>query len=710
MLRPILIAALFFSALNAQTWEWLRPYPQGNHLTCIATNSLNQLYAAGYSGTFIKTDDLGQTWGFTPYIGTGTGNSYSNVNDLQLLDDGTLIALRNDGYLVTSNDDGDTWEVRYNFGFSTSLHSKAMFFVDEYKGWVAQSNGHLYRTVDGGYSWESITMELSWVEDLFFINDSLGWACGWDGGVYRTDDGGTTWTEGNVQFFGDFYTMHFTSETNGWMLGTYGFFFHTEDGGLNWEEMPRFSNFYIYDVNFFDADNGWVTSSHGYVMHTTDGGESWEWTTTGDGDCTILDIQPVGLNEAWCVGSSGCVFYTTDGGGSWQELSEGSGYGKNNWTHFTSENQGFVVNDDSEILRTQDGGNTWETQVLENYVNLRSGWFLDELNGWVCGEHGRVYYTDDGGDSWVPRLTPESTFLFGIYFLDTANGYAVGNDGDYSSGYVGKIYKTTDGGQHWMTMGTFPNERLFNVNAFNETNVWVGGLDGANYHSSDEGNSWTEGVDLPLNFDVREIFFLNDLHGWLVGYSNSRECYHTSDGGVTWETQYLGGGNTTFETIKFIDELHGWAAGVNIVHTEDGGVSWQSITKPVNGIIRHLDMVSPEEIYFVGDSQMILRYNHTATGLDEPKALPGKQQLTEAFPNPFNASITFKVNAPTSRVEIFNLKGALVWAKEFRGPNQGITTRWNAIDLLGNPMTTGVYLVRVQGEDSFKVTKVVLIR
>jgi len=710
MPRKALLFLLLVTSLNAQTWEWLRPYPQGNHLECIASNSLNELYAAGYGGTFIKTTDLGQTWDFTPYIGTGSGNSYSNVSDLQLLDDGTLIALRNDGYLVTSSDDGDTWDVRYNFGFSTSLHSTAMFFIDEYRGWVAQSNGHLNRTVDGGYSWEPLSMDLTWTEDLFFINDSLGWICGWDGGIYRTDDGGTSWTEGNIQFFGDFYEMDFTSETNGWMLGAYGYFFHTVDGGVNWEEMPRFSNFYIYDVNFFDSDNGWVTSSQGLVMHTTDGGETWDWTTAGDGNVSILAVQPVSLNEAWCVGTSGSVFYTTDGGGSWHELSEGSGYGTNNWVQFTSANQGFVVNSDSEILRTQDGGNTWESTILENNVNLQDGWFLDDNHGWVCGENGRIYHTYNGGDTWVPRLAPDSDFIFGVHFLDVSNGYAVGKEGDYSSGYASKIYKTSDGGQHWELMGTFPNEWFLKVYAASATNVWVGGINGVIYHSADRGDTWLRGPELPSFFDVREIFFLNEMQGWLVGYTNSTECYHTNDGGLTWETQYLGNNTRVYETIKFSDELNGWAAGAKLVHTIDGGNTWQPIAKQGGGWIRHLDIISPGVICFVGDSQMILRYNHTPTALDERPPLPEKQRLVEAFPNPFNAAITFRFSAPTSRLEIFNLNGAMVWVKEFRGSNPGLTTRWNGIDLLGNAMPTGVYFVRVQNETTFETIKIVLIR
>jgi len=58
------------------------------------------------------------------------------------------------------------------------------------------------------------------------------------------------------------------------------------------------------------------------------------------------------------------------------------------------------------------------------------------------------------------------------------------------------------------------------------------------------------------------------------------------------------------------------------------------------------------------------------------EALPQKHQLAEAFPNPFNSTVTIKFDIPAAgaaKIEIFNLLG------------QKLTT------LLDQPMTTGSY-------------------
>ena len=73
----------------------------------------------------------------------------------------------------------------------------------------------------------------------------------------------------------------------------------------------------------------------------------------------------------------------------------------------------------------------------------------------------------------------------------------------------------------------------------------------------------------------------------------------------------------------------------------------------------------------------------------------------DSFPNPFNASTSITFTLPeraTVRVSLYNMSGQLV-RRLFDGHAEaGIhTVRWNGHDADGSPVSTGTYIVKMDG-------------
>ena len=80
---------------------------------------------------------------------------------------------------------------------------------------------------------------------------------------------------------------------------------------------------------------------------------------------------------------------------------------------------------------------------------------------------------------------------------------------------------------------------IFRAVAANGADVWAGGVNGALYHSSDAGNSWTRIVPasagVPLTGDIVSVNFSDAQHGRVS--TSTSETWTTGDGGESWQKQ-----------------------------------------------------------------------------------------------------------------------------------------------------------------------------
>ncbi|WP_276480781.1 WD40/YVTN/BNR-like repeat-containing protein [Paraflavitalea pollutisoli] len=181
------------------------------------------------------------------------------LGDVQFLDRRRgFIVGRNDFH--TSVDSGKTWtSVRGLF----QGNALTLFFFDAMNG-IVVSDRHIYRTSDGGSSFEMVqnlpaANIASTPFGIQFIDRNIGWVPCLNG-VYKTTNGGQTWTFISVP--GDGKDVHFFDQQEGYLLQTKAIL-KTTDGGNSFSKVLSTPNHTLYELQFNDKKHGWAVTAAG---------------------------------------------------------------------------------------------------------------------------------------------------------------------------------------------------------------------------------------------------------------------------------------------------------------------------------------------------------------------------------------------------------------------------------------------------------------
>jgi len=294
------------------------------------------------------------------------------------------------------------WERQPEFTFD-SLHSVETVGAD--RVYAGGDGGAVYRSLDGGNSWDLSPMENScWVPDLQFVSEDVGLtidSC--DGGnLLRTEDGGMTWRRSAASAFHEqgARAVHFLDADNGWGAGDNGAFARTTDGGNTWERLDVPTSWSFEAVRFADENHGWVVGLQGTILRTRDGGATWERAATGRLDCgRVVDIE-VRFPLIWAVDNCSGIYSSRDGGESWKRHKVNFNGGLRTvafWDERTAW-VGGAVGDGHEwpvILETRDGGQTWQeafrAEDIEGQIeDIEIEETADGAVGWAVGQGGMV--------------------------------------------------------------------------------------------------------------------------------------------------------------------------------------------------------------------------------------------------------------------------------------------------------------------------------
>lgn len=100
--------------------------------------------------------------------------------------------------------------------------------------------------------------------------------------------------------------------------------------------------------------------------------------------------------------------------------------------------------------------------------------------------------------------------------------------------------------------------------------------------SDDGGKTYRQARQVPVDFTLTSVFFVDARQGWAVGHGGV--VIHTEDGGETWQLQRSATDvDQPLFTVYFRDSQHGWVAGLwsLFLETSDGGKSWTALHLPV---------------------------------------------------------------------------------------------------------------------------------
>ena len=177
---------------------------------------------------------------------------------------------------------------------------------------------------------------------------------------------------------------------------------------------------------------------------------------------------------------------------------------------------------------------------------------------WVGSDLRSLWRTDDGGRTWIEAYSPKPEvdvveYIRGVSFPDSELGFLIDR---------AKLHRTNNGGATWTEIG--PVQSGTEACAISECNY---------FHA---------------------CYFVNSLHGWVVGLTRTRDfpvrepqwigvVLATTDGGLSWQRQRNDlprdhpnkKTRWSLNSVYFRDENVGWIAGDGVIFwTADGGQTW----------------------------------------------------------------------------------------------------------------------------------------
>lgn len=158
----------------------------------------NHIWIASITGYIFFSDDGGLTWA-TQEAGVISGaNAYFQVH---FADKNYGMAISTLGITAVTSDGGATWAAGGVVG-GGAPDLFCVHVIDKWRAWVGTSAGTLYYTEDGGDTWTLRTITgfaANTVEDIQFVGDHVGFMvssnAASDSIVFRTINGGYTWEQ-----------------------------------------------------------------------------------------------------------------------------------------------------------------------------------------------------------------------------------------------------------------------------------------------------------------------------------------------------------------------------------------------------------------------------------------------------------------------------------------------------------------------------------
>lgn len=120
------------------------------------------------------------------------------------------------------------------------------FFLDEKTGYHVRSGARVYRTADGGQTWQGIVAKLGVGNPkIRFVDHEVGWSCLGQTWAY-TVDGGRHWTTRQVRFPAPVAAFSLPGRDRGYVVGEHGMIYryrvvpsdYTSNGVLEGSMMP----------------------------------------------------------------------------------------------------------------------------------------------------------------------------------------------------------------------------------------------------------------------------------------------------------------------------------------------------------------------------------------------------------------------------------------------------------------------------------------
>ena len=709
----------------------------------------------------------------TIYIGTGEVYSYDNTQG------GLVDRLTRGSFgigILKSSDAGLTWQKSLDWSYDQQRGVQVVRVDPTNPGivWAGTSIG-TFKSVDSGNNWTQVDATVM-VTDLVIhplqpnIVVMAAGNLGSPGtGIYRTTDGGASWNsvlpfevvplnyqgKGLLSLCESQPDVIYASVANGGISFEATYLVRSDDAGATWTQVSN-ANYAKYQ--------GWF--SHDVAVHPEDpsivitaGIDIWRSTSSGAG----LEIQsdwsawyfgqvPIGGPEGppsyshadhhdivYHPTNRDIVYFANDGG-IFRSLDGGLTFEGCNGGYQTQQfYAGFSVSQQNPQLALggmQDNSTAIFTGSLAwtRVIGGDGSWTgIDAVNDQVLygsAQFLNMFRSRNSGASWTQISPPdigETSFIA---------PFVLGGPTAPDVIYAGRksIFKSDNEGDSWQVtnqgdpLDTNPSlalaVSLTNSDVAYATTAPVYVRPGV-FRTFDGGDTWQNVTGpLPDRYPVGLAIDPSDdltVYVTFSGFGTSH-VFRSSDAGDNWQDigSALPDVPTSAVAVDPLDRDNIYVGtDLGVFATVTGGNTWFALNQglPDAVVAMDLNVVSTERKLVVstyGNGAYLRPLLAPISGVEEEVVQAVSPVLKANYPNPFNprTSITFALpQAGRARVDVFDLAGRLVrnlqdgWVSS--GPH---TVQWDGLDHRGNSVASGQYFYRLSAGDWVETRKMQLVR
>jgi photosystem II stability/assembly factor-like uncharacterized protein len=208
------------------------------------------------------------------------------MNAVCFVDANTGFAVGNNGTLLKTTNGGTIW---LPLAGMTDASFFSVCFTDAQNGYAVGSRytgWHsgpyivftILKTVDGGANWTDKFSYPGWLNSTWFTDPDTGYVAGSDGLIFKTTDAGNNWSmisgsQISNSIYDEISSIFFTDTKTGYVAGKNGVLSKTNDGGTTWTSLPHLTDNYLRSVFFITGKIGFVVGDNGTILKTINGGE-----------------------------------------------------------------------------------------------------------------------------------------------------------------------------------------------------------------------------------------------------------------------------------------------------------------------------------------------------------------------------------------------------------------------------------------------------
>ena len=203
-------------------------------------------------------------------------------------------------------------------------------------------------------------------------------------------------------------------------------------------------------------------------------------------------------------------------------------------------------------------------------------------------------------EAWRPRYVLNHYVITSIRFTSPAEGWAAGYQRLFD-GLEGALFHSSDSGITWSLLSLPHVGALYRLRVVGDR-IWIPGDSG--YLLSVTGGI-VQIYTLATLERLSDIAFTTPDTGWVVG--GNGVMFRTTDGGSTWVKQ-VSQTAQMLNAMTFADSQFGWVVGGKgtLLATSDGGATWQQAISGLSADLTNIVISPNSATWVVGASGVIL--------------------------------------------------------------------------------------------------------